>query len=206
MKQPNSHGIAGLEALLIVAMVLLIAGIGAFVYTKNHHGSLPFSSTKATPVTYVGSSNSTSPNGIPGGATGTSQATTNPVAATTVIKVTEAGFQISVPANLKDLTYRVTGTTTKTVTFSTTSLTAAIPSCAATSGNGAFDTITSGPGTYQPPANSANGKLLQQYATSYLAYTLPVGPCAKGLSTDNQNLLDDQAQAFTSALTTVKSL
>ena len=209
----NQNGFSGLELLLIVAVVLVVAGIGSYVYSKHHGsgGSLFGSNKTATPVVYNGSANSSAPNGIPAGAGGSagssasgSSSSSSSSTNQTVIQVAAAGFQISVPDSIKDLTYHVsTSGTTSTVTFSTSSLTAAIPACSATSSNGAFDTVVRGPGTYQ--ANPSGG-LLKQFNGYYLAYVLPKGPCAKNLSPQNQSLLDAQAQDFYTALSTVQAI
>ncbi len=115
---------------------------------------------------------------------------------------------MTVPDSLRDLTYHVGSgpNNSLAVTFSTTSLTKLVPQCDAATNSGAFTTVLSGKGTYIPPDNPANGQLIKQYNGSYLAYLLPTGPCAKGLSVTAQNLLDDQAQAFTSSLASVKAL
>jgi hypothetical protein len=196
----NQDGFSGMALLVLLLVILAIAGIGSYLYSNRPKAVKPLA-TGSTSTSPSNTGTSTSPNGIPGGV-----ATTPPPGAvttgpdSTTVKITELGFQITVPNAIKDLTYHVNGSS---VTFSTTSLTAAIPSCRAASGTGAFDIISKGNGTYKPPANSADGGLLKQYGTYYLAYTLPTGPCAKGLSVSNQNLLDDQAQAFYGALTTV---
>ncbi len=201
MKKHNQHGFSGLAVLLLLAVVLTIGGIGNYLYGRNQKKPTTTAVTAPAPGA---TGQSTSPNGIPGGATGSPSGSSNPTASTTtVIKVSEAGFQITVPNSIKDLTYHAVG---GVVNFSTASITAAIPECAANRGSGAFQTVTRGNGTYQPPSNASNGGLIKQYSGYYLSYTLPTGPCAKGLSVENQNLLNDQAQAFYSSLSTVTAL
>lgn len=198
MKQRLSpNGFTAPVILLVLAVLLIVGGIGAYLYT-NQPGKKTSSKTADTTLP---ASSSTSPNGIPAGATGTPPPATHAASTDVTVTVAGAGFQITVPVSLKDLTYRVNG---GSVTFSTATLTAAIPACSATSGTGAFETISKGNGTYKPPANPADGGLLKQYGDYYLAYTLRTGPCAKGLSVTNQNLLDEQTQAFYGALGTVK--
>jgi len=198
MKQRLSpNGFAAPVILLALAALLVIGGIGAYLYTNQPSKKTPAKTADTT----LPAASSTSPNGIPAGATGTPPPPTHSASTDVTITVSGAGFQITVPASLKDLTYHVNG---GTVAFSTATLTVAIPACSATSGTGAFETITKGKGTYKPPANPADGGLLKQYGDYYLAYTLRTGPCAKGLSVTNQNLLDEQTQAFYGALGTVK--
>jgi hypothetical protein len=204
----NQNGFGGLETMLIIALLLLLAGAGTYVYSKKHGGGgLLFGKSKSTPVSYTGSANSGAPNGIPVGATSGPASVAPPADATNVIKIADAGFQISVPASLKDLTWSVATNGSKTtLAFSTKSLTAAAPTCAADHGAGAFDTITRGSGQYPGADNPGSGGLLQQYSKFYLAYTLPSAPCAHGLTPATQNLLDDQAQDFYSSLSTVIAL
>jgi hypothetical protein len=198
MKQRLSpNGFAAPVILLALAALLVVGGIGAYLYTQQPSKKTPTNTADTT----LPAPSSTSPNGIPAGATGTPPPTAHPASTDVTVTISGAGFQITVPASLRDLTYRVNG---GQVTFSTATLTAAVPSCSANSGSGAFETITRGNGTYKPPANPADGGLLKQYGDYYLAYTLRTGPCAKGLSVANQNLLDDQTQAFYGALSTVK--
>lgn len=199
MKQRLSpNGFAAPVILLALAALLVVGGIGAYLYTNQPAKKTPTTSTADTTLPAAAS---TSPNGIPAGATGTPPPASHPASTDVTITVPGVGFQITVPASLKDLTYHVNGSM---ATFSTATLTAAIPACSASSGTGAFETISRGNGTYKPPANPADGGLLKQYGDYYLAYTLRTGPCAKGLSVPNQNLLDEQTQAFYGALGTVK--
>lgn len=207
MKTPatnTQNGLAVLEVLLIVSLILLLVGVASYVYTRNHHGALPFIGTKSTPVSYNGSSGSTSPNGIPGGATGNTQNSNQPANLTTVT-VPEGRFTLKVPDSLKDLTYHVsTANGVTTISFSTKQLTAAVPACAADQKNGAFDRVVRGSGQYPGPAPDSGG-LLVQGDGYYLAYILPNAPCAKNMSPANQSLADQQAQDFYSALSTIKA-
>jgi hypothetical protein len=207
MKQQNQSGIAAISTLLILASLLILAGASAYVYSKNHDGSLPFMGPESTPVVYENNSNSTSPNGIPGGVTSAPQATPPNSSNTTVVKIPDAGIQITVPNSLKDLTYHTVKAAdgTITATFSTKTLATAVPSCAANQNNGAFDAIVRGNGQYPGPAPRSGG-LIKQYGSFYIAYLLPTGPCAKGMTPANQNLVDSQSQEFYTALSTVQAL
>lgn len=198
------NGFAGLELLLILAVILTLGGIASYVYSKNRSHNSSATTAEQTAATPEGTS--TSPNGIPGG-TSPSTATSQPAANQNIIKISSVGLQMTVPDSLKDLTYQLTNTGSGTlIAFSSQRLTAAIPSCAANNGSGAFDTITRGNGTYPGPANPSSGGLLKQYSSYYFAYTLPNGPCAKGLSVENQNLLNALSQDFYGSLGSVQAL
>lgn len=198
----NQQGFGSL-GLLLIGVILLIGGIGVYVFTQRPT-SQPASTESSTATTSTGTS--TSPGGIPGGANGGT--TTGTAASTNIVKITSVGMQLTVPDSLKDLTYAlkpVAGGATE-VTFSTKTLAGRVPSCAADQGSGAFQTVTRGPGSYPGPANPSSGALLKQYDSYYFAYTLPTGPCAKGLSVENQNLLNSLAQDFSGALPSVTAL
>ncbi len=109
---------------------------------------------------------------------------------------------------MKDLTYHMASDSNNVtvVNFSTQTITSAVPACAASNGSGAFDSIERGDGQYPGPTNVSSGGILKQYATYYIAYILPQGPCAKNLSPQNQSLLDAQAQEFYTALSTVQAI
>ncbi len=207
MKQRFSQkGFGAPVLLLVLAVVLVVGGIGAYLYTGHHSKNGTSKTTVKLPAL---NEVTTSPNGIPGGATGAAANNrTSPAPDVNIVKVPEAGFQITVPDSIRDLTYHVAvgPNATIAVTFSTVSLTTLVPQCEAANNTGAFTTVLSGKGDYIPPANPADGKLIKQNNGSYLAYLLPTGPCAKGLSVTAQNLLDDQAQAFTNSLASVKAL
>ncbi len=202
MKQKlNQRGFGGLEALIIIAILLLIGGIGAYLYGQRPHKAATVKTTTSSPATATGTS--TTPGGVPasGGTAGSVQATE------ITSKLAALGISIKLPDSLNDLTYNLSmsGSVYK-MNFSTSQLTAAVPACAANQGNGAFDTIIRGPGTYPGPANPSSGGLIKQYPSYYIAYVLPNAPCAKGLSPDNQKLLDDQAQAFYTAIGTIQAI
>ena len=203
-QQFTEDGFGGIELLLVLATVLLLAGIGIHVYGKHQANNNLSKKNQAATAPAGNTGISTTPGGVPVTAT-TPRPKTN--ANQTVVKVSEAGLQIAAPTSLKDLTYHVISNDGGVITlaFSTSSLTAAIPACSAALGNGAFDTIIRGSGNYPGPANPSSGGLLKQYKDYYLAYNLPNAPCAKNLSVANQNLLDDQAQDFYSILASVQA-
>lgn len=199
----SQTGIATLELLLLIAVLLALTGIGVFVYSKQRGQQSPVVTSSQSVPTPEGTS--TSPNGIPGGAASTPPPTS--ANSQNTVKIASAGIQIGVPDSLKDLTYSTSAANGVTsLTFSTTALTTAIPSCAASQGAGAFSTIIKGNGTYPGPTNPSSGGILKQYDNYYIAYTLPTGPCAKNLSVENQNLLNNLSQDFYGSLSSVQGL
>ncbi len=198
----NQQGFGSL-GLLLIGVILLIIGIGVYVFTQRPDSK---QTSTASSAASANTGTSTSPGGVPGGAdSGSAGGATN---TTNIIKITPVGLQLTVPDSLKDLTYAlkpVAGGATE-VTFSTKTLASRVPSCAADQGSGAFQTVTRGTGSYPGPANPSSGALIKQYGDYYFAYTLPTGPCAKGLSVDNQNLLNSLAQDFSGALPSVTAL
>ncbi|MEO5627333.1 MAG: hypothetical protein ABIQ89_00380 [Candidatus Saccharimonadales bacterium] len=196
-------GLAGTGILLIMAVSLIVFGIAVLVYTKNK--TVSKTSVNNPPATVTPEGTSTSPNGIPGGAT--APPAVNPATNSNIVRVSAVGMQIHVPNSLKDLTYSSTSSNgTTNLTFSSKALEAAVPACAANQGSGAFDIITRGNGQYPGPANPSSGGLLKQYDNYYFAYTLPTGPCAQGLSVENQNLLNSLAADFYGSLGSVEAL
>lgn len=190
------------KKLAALGLIFAILGVYAYVYVSQQK---PASKSPVNSATAVDSGTSTSPGGIPGGAGGGGSPTvSNPNA----FKVPEVGLQLTVPASLADLTYKVSpgANGSQVVSFSTQSLTAAIPACSAQHPGGAFDTISRANGQYQPPANPADGGLLYQTAGYYFAYQLPNGPCAKNLTVSQQRLLDAQAQDFYTAVHSAKPI
>jgi hypothetical protein len=197
MKPQNGFTVP--EMLMILVLICLLAGTGWAVYKRQPSHS-PQAASVQPPVTPVGQS--TSPGGVPGGAGGSTSPSSQPPA--TVVALGSTGLQITVPTSLSDLTYSLSQTSQGTViSFSTKSLSSAIPACAANSGSGAFDTVVKGSGQYA--SQGSNGALIQQYPSYYVAYRLPTAPCAKNLSRSQQILLDDQAQTFYSALPSVRA-
>lgn len=208
MNTRNSQGFTAIEGLLIVGTLLLIAGIGTFWYARGHGGRLPFTGATSTPTVFTGSSPETNNNGVPAGAGQTSPTVPGTDSGMTVVRVPEAGFSITVPGSLKDLTYHAvaTGGGGYRVGFSTAALTAAVAGCAASNGNGAFAYVTRGNGKYPGSGGSSSGGLLQQYTGYYLAYSLPTTACAKTAAPSAQSLADTQAQDFYTALSSVRAL
>jgi len=195
---------------LIVGMILVFLGFASmFTYRVEHqHKQANTSSVNTKTATISATKPSTSP---PQG-TAPVVATTKSTTSTStqqpnhnVITIAPIGITITEPDSLKDLTYSASTAANGviTVSFSTTSLTQAAPSCSATSTQGAFETIIRGRGQYPGPAHPSSGALITQQPTFYIAYELPTGPCAENLSPSTQNLLDQQAQDFYSSLATV---
>lgn len=206
----NDHGMGGLEVLMTLVVVLVMMGVGTYVYTRqNSTKTANTAKSGSSSASSEGTPNATAPNGVPPAASGgtSSSGKTSSSPSTSTIKVTEGGLQITVPDSLKDLTWHSTSSGgVITTNFSTKTLTKAVPNCAADKGNGAFDTILRGKGQYPGPANPSSGGLLKQYGDYYLAYVLPNAPCAEDLSTENQALVDHQAETFYDTMSTIQGL
>jgi Tfp pilus assembly protein PilV len=197
---------------LIAGLILVFFGFAAmFTYRVEHHKQTNTSSlsSKTSPASSPASTTTKASAAPPQGTSPviTTNTTTAPSQKPNqnVITVSPIGVTITVPDSLKDLTYSATTASngTITVSFSTTSLTQAAPSCSATSAQGAFETIIRGRGQYSGPAHPSSGALITQQPTFYVAYELPTGPCGENLSPNTQNLLDQQAQDFYSSLSTI---
>lgn len=184
------------KKLLIFGLICAVAGVSTYLYSNKSQATNNITGQPAMTVT---DSNSTSPGGIPGGAGGSN----TPVQNYSInFQIPDIGMQLNLPSSLADLTYQVNtaGDGSKTVSFSTKSLSNSVLACSAQRPGGAFDTVIRSNGKYQPPANPADGGLLYQAPNYNFAYRLPNGPCAKNLTISQQRLLDSQAQDFYSAL------
>ena len=216
--EKDSPGSGIVEAMLFVLVIAFFCFAGWITYKSSNLHKAPkvsdviqSSSNKPTSTGTSTSSQSSTTTKPPA----TTTTTTTPPAVTTpvskpnanVVVITGMGIEITVPDTLKGLTYSISPAAGNidVISFSTQSLSAEVPSCAATVNNGAFDTIDRGNGSY--PGAGSNGGLIKQYQnpTYYLAYVLPSGPCAKGLTPSEQSLLDQQAQDFYTSLSTVQA-
>lgn len=193
---------------LIAGLILVFFGFAAmFTYRVEHHKQTNTSSlsSKTTPASTATKASDAPPQDTSPAITTNTTTAPSQKPNQNVITISPIGVTITVPDSLKDLTYNATTASngTTTVSFSTTSLTQAAPSCSATSAQGAFETIIRGRGQYPGPAHPSSGALITQQPTFYVAYELPTGPCGENLSPNVQNLLDQQAQDFDSSLSTI---
>lgn len=165
-------GFSIVEAVIAVAAIGVIGLTGWFVY--QHNRTKPGFAAAGAQTTNQGQQ----------------QATTQ-TPATTVVKVPELGIQITVPDDLKDLTYQIqtnklqNGSTATTAYFSTTSLTAIDNNCAGV--NTPLGTLGRVDGQYpsdDPTAALDYGTLIKQFPTFYISEGVPNGSCST-----NQNAL-----------------
>lgn len=162
----KQSGFTLLEVLAVVAVVAVVGAAGWFVYQHNR--------------LQIGNA-----------ATGTAgqQETTTPPSATTVVKISELGVQITVANDIKDLTYTVKtntlkgGTQATTAYFSTKALAALDKNCDA-GVNTPLGTLQRVDGQYptDPTAASDYGTLVKQFPTFYISEGYPNGSCTSNAS------------------------
>jgi cytoskeletal protein RodZ len=200
--------------LLIVGLIIVFIG-SAFAFSHKVDRQKTASSTSLATTKSSTTTSTTKPLSIstgppqgssPPSAVTSTPSSTTPATSADTISVTPIGITITVPTSLSDLTYKTSTNASglTTVSFSTTSLTQAVSACSASNGNGAFDTIIRGSGNYPGPEHPSSGALISQQPSYYIAYELPTGPCATNLSSTTQSLLDEQAQDFYSAISTIQ--
>ena len=193
---------------LIVAIVFCVLTV-VYIIRANDlriNSSPTVSKTKTIPRSSI--PNDTPPQGKPPVNISTSTSTGNQTTQQsneTTINIKPLGVSITLPSSMSDLTYSsaTSSAGAVTVNFSTATITNETPSCSASSGQGAFDSIIRADGQY-PSSSSPNEGLIKQEPTYYIAYLLPNGPCANNLSPDVESLLDQDSQYFYSALSTIQ--
>ena len=187
---------SGFKKVLLVILVLLLiggAGYGAYYYQQQQINNLNGQiSTLNSQATNLNKQISTLQSQLKAART---TVTTNQ----NVVKITNLGFQLTVPDSIKDLTFTTTSTTNSSL--STTSLTTADPACAdsaATSGLGLF---TKGTGVYNAKAIVASPPtLVKQFNGFYITYSSPQAACSTKAAA--QTLQTAQMQALRNALPT----
>ncbi len=208
----NNHRHALLEVLVLIVVISFCGLTVMYIKRANDiriNSSPTVSDTKTTSKAVV--PNDTPPQGKPPVSISTSTSTSSTSNQTstqsneTTIDIKPLGISITLPSSMSDLTYSLSTSPNGAVTvnFSTATITNKVSTCSASSGQGAFDSITKADGQYPSSASSSEG-LIKQEPTYYIAYILPSGPCAHNLSPDVESLLDQDAGYFYSALSTIQ--
>ena len=167
-RQNRQSGFSVIEVVVAVAAIAIIGVAGWFVYQHNR--------VKVSDAAAGGQTTNQGTN---------QQQSTTPPAATTVVKIPELGIQITVPNDMKDLTYSVKTLTMKdgsqspTAFFTTSALTALDANCAGV--NTPLGTLGRDEGQYpsgDPTAALDYGQLVKQFPTFYIAAGYPNGTCS----------------------------
>lgn len=191
MREDKQAGFSIVQVILALAAVSIIGVAGVFVY---QHNRLQLSS--AAPVS---NKQVTLPNA------------TTPPATTTLIKIADLGIQITVPNNIKNLTYQTStvtlanGNTATYALLSTTALAAADAKCGTSSA--ALGSLEAASGQYpssDPYAALDYGPLLKQFPAFYVTYAAPQGGCSNGSSV--LSALATTKSSFQEALSTVQAI
>lgn len=178
-------------AVLVVAAVGIIGAASVFVY---QHNKVQLTNAATNPSQ----------------ALTTTPTTSTPAANQTAINIPELGIQITVPNDIKDLTYQVSTVTLRSgqiatlAMFSTKALTSADPACSAAAGPlGSLERVDAQYPTSDPNAAFYYGQLVQQFPTFYIAAGSPNAACST-----NPNAVTNAAQhksAFVSAESSIQA-
>lgn len=194
----RQQGFSIVEAVLVVAVLGVIGVAGWFVYQHNR-----------VKITNAATGTQTSKQGTNQQTNTTTTTTTNQ----SVVKIPELGIQITVPDDIKDVTYKIghsgtfkNGQSGVDAFFSTTSLTAIDSKCG--TDFGPLGTLTMGDGQYpsdDPTAYSDyGGNLVKQFPTFFISYTGPQAGCSE--NSIALNAMNKFKQEFEAALSTIQAL
>ncbi len=206
----KGEGVGFLGIVLLIVLVIILAGIGFLAYKHFHksnnvvNGYVPTSSNNVTTSSNTANQSQTS-----------KTSTSNTAAsATSVVKFTQLGVQITVPTSIKDLIYKPgANTTTPTATtaiLSTTALATLDPACGVDSTKTAatiqgigelFEYSGKFTATTNPDKTSVWAK---QFPNFYVAYNAPASACSKTASTNTVATTD--ASVLKTALTSMTTI
>ena len=186
----KQSGLSALEALLIILAVGVIGVVSVVVYQHNR-------------VQLSGAS---------GGTQATNQTSTQQTTTTTnqsVVRIPELGIQITVPNDIKDLTYQMSTTTVNgqqipLARFSTATLAALDAKCSASAG-GPLGSLGRVDGVYPASANPVvYGTLVKQFPTFYIAAGHPNAACSEQSSA--LSAMSKFRQEFEASYSTIQAL
>lgn len=204
----SNPGSVFVEVLVLILAVIFCGAIALMIVRTEDMKAKPTSSVTSKPKSVSATSTTpsdTPPQGSPPVGVVTTTPGTSPQSSDGSFNISSLGIDITLPSSMSDLTYSssTSASGVVTVNFSTATITKDAPTCSASSGQGAFDSIIRANGNF--PSNAgANEGLIKQEPSYYIAYILPSGPCATNLSPSIQSLLDQEAQDFYSALSTIQ--
>lgn len=174
------RGFGAIEGFLVVVVVGIIAGVAWLMY-RHYQAAIQTRSTSTVARSALENSTTTKTRAT------AQQPTTN----RNVVKIPELGIQMTVPSDIKDLTYQVRTVTLRDgkqatlALFSTQSLTALDPNCDTSAGPlGSLERVD---GQYPDFSNGQYdpldyGELVKQLPTFFISAGAPNAPCSASAS------------------------
>ena len=176
----NGSGFSAVEIVMVVVIVGLIGAVGYLVYKNKHQPTKVVTVTKTVNSPTNSSQNSSLKNDQ------------------NLIKISELGVSLIVPASIKNITYNIDmgGTDTQGNHFYTAIFSDGIQQCSIAS-------LSKINGQYSDYANVAiePGSLVKQYGNYFIGYHHPQAICGS-TSAETTQFSNDTA-AFSKALTTI---
>jgi hypothetical protein len=182
-----------LGVILLVVLVVALAGLGFLAFKHFHKSSKDAIVTTNVPTKKIDVSNDSAASQTNSNTNGSGTTQKGTGAATTTLKVTQLGIQMTVPSTISDLIYTPSKTQTKpiatTAIFSTTSLATADPSCGVDSTKTTAPIQGIGelfeyPGTFTTANNpDKTATWSKQFPSFLLAYNAPATSCSKVAAT-----------------------
>jgi len=183
-KTNNNKGFTLVEVLLLIAVLILVGGLGYLGYKQvNKKSSTSTSSTATT--------------------TKTTTPATTPTPNQNIVKIPEMGIQITVPDSIKDLTYKAVNVDgVEYTSFSTTTVTNLDAACSAT--NGAIGGLVKASGQYSSIGTNEALSLVKQFSTFYILFGSPQSTCS--MDDNIQSQVTQDLAALRSSLPSIAQL
>ncbi len=178
---------SGVKTVIVVILILLLiggAGYGAYYYQQQRIDS------QNVQINSLNHQIASLQKQIKAAKTAPSTTVTNQ----NVIKITNLGFQITVPDSIKDLTFTTSSTTS--ASLSTASLTAKDAACADNATVSGLGVFSKGTGVYKTPIASPP-ILVKQFNGFYITYSSPQANCSTNVGT--MAIANSQSQVLQSA-------